>query len=446
MDLRGYYIAKISFVNHPVLWDLELDFLNKNGEPYSTIVIAGENGSGKSTVVEELNRIVTGTIRSWCTIVLKNTEGKEIKIQFGSNGKFSVDGMRERNTNLFSKNFDLPSLYSPAGAKFNAEKIRTITSMSMEDGTQYKSINEQVATQINQFMVDMHDLDKNDMADAYKRYLNNQLLATDKKIISRLDQFKISFSNIFSNLTFDDISRESQERVIRFNKDNKKIELKDLSMGEKQIIYKNSFLLMNKMYIKGGLVFMDEPEMGMHPIWQAKLLNNYQYILSDGHREQTSQLIITTHSEQLIKSAIAKKDEVLVISMKRGEENISVNYLTEPLVLSNITSAEANYNAFNIISEDFHIALYSQIQKISSRSKVKGVDEFIMSYLEENSIEGCYKKSSFKSTCYETLPTYIRNILHHRDFTEDYSEEQLSVSIECMIDIIKHDKNNNATN
>ena len=49
-------IRKVKWVNHPVLGNLELDFVNPlTNHPFSTIVFVGENGSGKTTTLETLN-------------------------------------------------------------------------------------------------------------------------------------------------------------------------------------------------------------------------------------------------------------------------------------------------------------------------------------------------------------------------------------------------------
>lgn len=40
-------ITRVKWRNHAVLGDLELDFTKANGTPYNTIVLAGENGTGR---------------------------------------------------------------------------------------------------------------------------------------------------------------------------------------------------------------------------------------------------------------------------------------------------------------------------------------------------------------------------------------------------------------
>ena len=47
-------ITEIKWNNHPVLGNLELNFTKPDGTPYNTIVIAGENGTGKTTIVSSI--------------------------------------------------------------------------------------------------------------------------------------------------------------------------------------------------------------------------------------------------------------------------------------------------------------------------------------------------------------------------------------------------------
>ena len=53
-------IAKIKWKGHPILGDLELDFTNKKGIPYDTIIFAGENGTGKTTVLTSISDFLNG--------------------------------------------------------------------------------------------------------------------------------------------------------------------------------------------------------------------------------------------------------------------------------------------------------------------------------------------------------------------------------------------------
>lgn len=47
-------IRKIEFTNHPIFDDLKLDFTDANGKTINTIIIAGENGVGKSLLLNTI--------------------------------------------------------------------------------------------------------------------------------------------------------------------------------------------------------------------------------------------------------------------------------------------------------------------------------------------------------------------------------------------------------
>ena len=49
------YLKHLTIKNHPVLRDIDLSFLNsKTNEPYSIIAFVGENGCGKTTLLNEI--------------------------------------------------------------------------------------------------------------------------------------------------------------------------------------------------------------------------------------------------------------------------------------------------------------------------------------------------------------------------------------------------------
>ncbi len=48
-------ITKVKWNNYRSLGNLELDFTKSNGVPYHTIILAGENGTGKTTILDSLS-------------------------------------------------------------------------------------------------------------------------------------------------------------------------------------------------------------------------------------------------------------------------------------------------------------------------------------------------------------------------------------------------------
>ena len=68
-------IKSISFKNHPILGNLHLSFCDLSGNPVDTVIIAGENGVGKSAVIDSVYQAVCFN------------SSNEISIEFAINGK-----------------------------------------------------------------------------------------------------------------------------------------------------------------------------------------------------------------------------------------------------------------------------------------------------------------------------------------------------------------------
>ena len=103
------------------------------------------------------------------------------------------------------------------------------------------------------------------------------------------------------------------------------------STGEKQIVFRGSFLLKDKLSSKGALILIDEPEISLHPSWQLKILNFFKKLFIDEDGKQTSQLIIATHSPFIIHNKNRFDDKVLILQ-KDGLGNIST--VDSPLYFS----------------------------------------------------------------------------------------------------------------
>ena len=53
-------ILKMQFHGHNILGDLSLDFTDETGNPVDTVILAGENGCGKTLILEELYYFAIG--------------------------------------------------------------------------------------------------------------------------------------------------------------------------------------------------------------------------------------------------------------------------------------------------------------------------------------------------------------------------------------------------
>ena len=128
--------------------------------------------------------------------------------------------------------------------------------------------------------------------------------------------------------------------------------------------------------------------------------------------------------------------------MKKNANNIEMNKISAPLVLPSITSAELNYVAFGILSNDYHIELYGYLQqKVAvylgkSTCSVKECDTYITQ--QNQFIEALHGKiSSHNTTTYSSLSTYIRNAIDHPDPSRTFTEDELRCSIELLIELCR---------
>ena len=182
---------------------------------------------------------------------------------------------------------------------------------------------------------------------------------------------------------------------------------------------------------------IEEPETSQHKEHQQILIEALKTLA----RGENSQVIITTHSSEIVKNL--EFNNLLLIT-KDENSNPKINKF-EPNCLPYPSLNEANYNAFEDISEEFHNELYGYLQSTAieedaNNGKENSFDNWLV-------LKGCTKSKDWikvqdgipKPAEKKTLQTYIRNLIHHPENRNNskYTKEELKNSIEKMISIIK---------
>lgn len=449
-------IKKVKWNNHPVLGNLELDFTLVDGSIAKTIVLAGENGSGKTTVLENLNEFLAlGGMKSVDYIEYDNNgtlfritpssdlnsdqSGFHIREKIITGEKQNILNNKSSNRNRLESDLDdLRSngcLYSKARSGFNTKEVRTTTTEQI-DASKYDSDTNDDFTSIKQLMV---DLETQDSRDYYRMSQGGELVSVDDFTSkSRLYRFKVAFSTFFSNMQFDRVEISEREQVVLFKKNGKDIPVDSLSTGEKQIVFRGATLLRNNGLLENGYVMIDEPELSMHPKWQERILGFYQQLFSNAEG-QFVQLFVATHSDYVLKSAAKNLDDTLIIILSDTGEMIEAKKIDVPQTLPTLIASEINYLAFGIASEDYHIALYGYLQSLKGFERIKDCDNYIKRHKEYNSSTD---EKHFNNGKYEdfTLPTYIRNAIDHPDSGRTYTQDELKQSIDLLERICKVEK------
>lgn len=478
-------IKKIKLENNIFFGDTTFDFTNENGEIMDTIILAGENGSGKTQLLNllyEFSTLPTGGIVS--------TEKREFTIQLSSEELFQITSNMNATTPLISPSgeFEITqdfttqpnywnrikvnyfstdangvvskisidsshlfsnvnvkkifkSVFSTVEINYNPQAASTITAQEIDQEIEssLRSSNN-LGTEIQQLFIDIHTNDANDLQNWVDEH--EGLVPPPEIKNVRINRFKRAFSTVFDNLNFHRIITENNAKKAMFKKNEQEIDIASLSSGEKQIVFRGAFLLRNQQSIKGNTILIDEPEISLHPKWQAKIFDYYKKLFMDESNNQTSQLFIATHSQYVLDSALSNMDNTSIILMKRTNRRIEMNNISAPLVLPSITAAELNYVAFDIVSNDYHIELYGYLQQKVARSlgkfscSVKECDTYITQQSEY--IVTLHEKiSSHNTTTYSSLSTYIRNAIDHPDPNRTFTEDELRCSIELLIKLCR---------
>lgn len=319
-----YKIRKLSLVSHPVLGNLSLDFCDRDGKAVDTVIIAGENGVGKSNVLDVIYRLTSGEMHGSevNADVMFEKDGESVSIQFRSRRSrserqyalYASDGPGEHLIGAggeFEKRHPLSCVFSDVDINFHANTLSSVTSMKLDEVTGSRRSASDLPTQVNQLLIDIQSLDDSEVAYVARR--NSDTPLCDLRVEERMPRFTRAFSKMFDDLEYDRIATSHGHKTVMFRKGEQLISIDALSSGEKQVVYRGCFLLKDARAIDGAFVLIDEPEISLHPLWQMKILDYYRGIFTNSEGVQTSQLIVVTHSPFVIHNSRRRNDKVIVL-------------------------------------------------------------------------------------------------------------------------------------
>lgn len=188
------------------------------------------------------------------------------------------------------------------------------------------------------------------------------------------------------------------------------------------------------------IFFIDEPETFLHPKAQHKLIDSLCEL------SNKSQVFITTHSPYLLKSFDNKKHQLSMFLKKDCSSTIHNKNMANIFGSNSPTWGEINYFAFEVPSVEFHNELYGFLQG-------RAIKEDEKNYSEKNFDEWLREKGIEKDKEYvrllkdgstrlenKTLPTVIRNIIHHpENIHNSFHTEELEISIKKLISVIENE-------
>ncbi|MBQ8803655.1 MAG: AAA family ATPase [Tyzzerella sp.] len=343
-------IKKITFNNHTILGNLSLDFCRGDGKAVDTVIIAGENGCGKSTILNAIYQIISGEPKFEASVEIeKDNESHILNYYFKNiNGQNTIWVKDESGWNTipghpdFRQRYFFNGIFSDVDINFHASNISSVSSLSLDsDDTSYKSSGN-FPKQIKQLIIDIQALDDAEVSKVCRE--NPDIPLSQLVTNERMPRFTKAFSRMFDGLIYSHIENMNGYKAILFKKNGIDIPIDNLSSGEKQIVYRGCFLLKNVNAMNGAFVFIDEPEISLHPTWQKKIMDYYKGIFTNENGLQTSQIFTVTHSPFIVHNENRKNDKVIVLT-RNDAGDIVVNDKPEYFKCA---SQEAVRDAFSI--------------------------------------------------------------------------------------------------
>ncbi|MCC8062744.1 MAG: AAA family ATPase [Rikenellaceae bacterium] len=257
-------------------------------------ILAGSNGSGKSTVLRCLSDMFTlGTISTG-----HRCRMQAIEVEF-------TDGTAVSSERPFD-----PSIY-------NVSVISTFDTTLQESEAIYKLSDGTVATYLDWELYRLQNRYLTYQLEMGKRVIAALQAGLSAAEIQSLTVRKTQYFDIIDALlesTGKQVDRESD--TLRFKtKYGMTIQPYQLSSGEKQIL-----IILTTVLIQGGrefIMIMDEPEISLHFDWQRRLIEDVQSL------NPHLQLILATHSPAVVMNGWTDRvTEIsdLVRPMGKGEE------------------------------------------------------------------------------------------------------------------------------
>ena len=299
-------IAKIHIENHLILGTIDFNFTGPDGKILDTIVIAGVNGTGKTTLLETIFDIGSHGQNSFKDSYLEvdlTYLFRKRTIDSHYNASFKLDDGRSK-INLINEKFreideeKRPRvIYMPT--EINFDKSRQINLEFHNKNVDFRiRVEQDIITDIPSFIATLIN------NEVYK----NPDLPTQKFIDKVCDEINSLFEILEIDAQIVGLKPEGEKLPIFKNSAGKVFNIKELSSGEKQLFIRAMTLRM--LNANNSIILIDEPEISMHPKWQQRIMKVYENI------GENNQIIAATHSPHVVASV--PKESLKLLKRENG--------------------------------------------------------------------------------------------------------------------------------
>lgn len=347
LGLRGGNILKIRSIrleDHPGIGNLTVSFLDEDGNPYSVVVLAGANGTGKTALLEAVysamnfeqgpsigivhleiqftpDEIVNLQIQAPALVMRAPFPEGVVTLRYDSSviGNYtpafafhwaSPDGeflTFPASTDWRFKRA-LRCLFNEAGVDYRTRAPDSITGLFLDDSRRATSRSSDIAQQISQLLIDIRNADSEEVNIWVEDHEGQPVPSSVKD--RRFGRFRSAFAIMWPQKKFRGVRRDGGQMLVEFEEFGRISTIDRLSTGEKQIAFRGGYLLRDRDELGTAVVLVDEPELSLHPDWQRRIVDFYREIVKqpDGSHPQ---IIIATHSPFIVHGAPGAKVIIL---------------------------------------------------------------------------------------------------------------------------------------
>lgn len=316
MRILSYYQRQVRG-----LPEIKLDFVDQaTGKPRQRTVIAGSNGTGKTTILEMICELLEAAQRfqkpaSWYALMQDGrarielnglplqSVSQPVALALDKQGPEPIKGSVEWTSAIqeaATGKREFPNcVYFPSeGRELQGKAKGQIIDEPRDYQWVYRfSDSTRWEGSLESFLVAM---DYRDL-----------MAQRDGRSLDEFPRFTMLINSFLQNKRIHGVDSKFRVKVEALN--GQQFGLEALSSGEKQIV-----LILGEIQRRlrpGGLLLIDEPEIHLHPRWQRLLVHALTKLCAD----YDAQMILTTHSEE-IASAVYEHELILLDAVFAREE------------------------------------------------------------------------------------------------------------------------------
>lgn len=190
----------------------------------------------------------------------------------------------------------------------------------------------------------------------------------------------------------------------------------------------------NAAVSKPFYLFIDEPEICMHPSGQKKLLDALMVI------SRTKQVFVTTHSPFMLSSPYLRNTGLFIFK-KVNNSNMIAPATTSPMFPWSPSWGEISYRAYDLPTVDLHNELYGYLQEKHGLNGINEVEQWLNANGAPSSKQWTQERNGIPLPPRpSTLQSFIRNHIHHPENVtmqaQRYTEGELKQSIDEMVNLL----------